>query len=404
VNTRRGLIVVLSIVGLIGIFAVIAPTSSAEFESHNTEATGAGEVFETHIEYGSTGITCKAQEEGESSLTWTVEKEGKKESKASSVLVNLEKFGTCTYLTSKGEEGTATLSACEMELKESGSEEDIPVKIIKTCTIKIASCEIKIGSQEPKDLELSDVGASGEDTNLVADLTNITAEATTATCGGLCVNSTKAAKWEFAGLLSNVSSAAPKKLFKRKNGNVAAGETNSATHEFEFEKEKVICSETKFMYGAITMDLATIKFTPVFMKAGTPCKARLIKTGAEGSDTVTVTGCEFEVLAGRSSGPNNPFTFIGTFKITGSACEIKFSGSSANNANCERKVASQNGLAINEVNLNTGEVEFVVPKTKFTWTTKKGTECGEAETEGAHNAKGSYKGTAIVPGIEVTTG
>jgi hypothetical protein len=138
---------------LIGLAVVITAFTAfvtpgfAEFESGETSDKGSGEAFLTKIYDGGSSITCTAFGKEGSKASWSTEKEGKLVEKGS-LLIKIENWGKCEYLTASQAVGEAKLSACEIEVAQPEEQEKLSGKLVNTCTIKISSCEITLPSKE----------------------------------------------------------------------------------------------------------------------------------------------------------------------------------------------------------------------------------------------------------------
>jgi hypothetical protein len=185
------------------------PTAMAFAAFEGKESTGKGNTLELTLEAGGGKVICQHSLATEN-VAWTIEQtEGKAATKGPDLVADIQSWGTCTAESSEFAKTSATLSACEMELKQTGTELEVPARLLKTCTVKAATCEIKAEMKPNEKLKSVDLAAGGPVTEraLVAEQEiNDLTTATSGTCPGIV--STKEGKLSGWAPLNKLKSTA----------------------------------------------------------------------------------------------------------------------------------------------------------------------------------------------------
>jgi hypothetical protein len=171
-----------------------ATVALAEFQSTGKGSSGTTAVFAAVVKGGGTIINC-GEPQVKSNPEWEIEKEGKASVKGPSFHLMLKTWGTCSSEVGQVKR-SASSSKCELELKQSKEEENVPMTVVSACTFTIESCEVKIEPKENSERKSASVAFSGgenENLSLGFEATGITTTVSSA-CGSLGIKSTHEAE------------------------------------------------------------------------------------------------------------------------------------------------------------------------------------------------------------------
>jgi hypothetical protein len=180
---------------VVGALLLFAAPAFAEFEGIKT-STGTGEMYETILEAGGGTVTCQAYEESTSAAKWAI-KNGKTEAeKGSNLLINIEKWGKCEAKSKELKGVPATLSECGLELVQTGTQNKVPVNIVKKCTVKAGTCEIGIAAgNELTKAFMADAEVENKNLLVEPEISNVVT-----TTSGVCAGVTGSKEGKLSGV------------------------------------------------------------------------------------------------------------------------------------------------------------------------------------------------------------
>ena len=137
-----------------------APAAFASFQG-STSSKGSGTNELLILEAGGATVGCGVSKAPLGKDAWTIEKESPREpaKEGGALVVKGESWGSCTIESKSLENQSATLGACELELKQAGKEEGAAFSIIKTCVVKSSACELTLEAGENKGLSEAYMGS-----------------------------------------------------------------------------------------------------------------------------------------------------------------------------------------------------------------------------------------------------
>lgn len=139
-----------------------APAAFASFQgSSSSKGSGTNELL--ILEAGGATVGCGVSKAPLGKDAWTIEKESPREpaKEGGALVVKAESWSGCAMESKSLKNQSATLGACELELKQAGKEEGAAFSIIKTCVVKSSACELTLEAGENKGLSEAYLGNEG---------------------------------------------------------------------------------------------------------------------------------------------------------------------------------------------------------------------------------------------------